>query len=251
MTSTYITEWTQGAIDIQDCYWYHGYDFTKHVPGIEPDYYLEDSLEHFLLPPDMTGRTFLDVGTASGYLSFTMEKRGAEVVSFDLSPEEAPDQIPYWNADDRSQYNEEHWAQLRRSYWYAHRHFDSRAKAVYGNILNMPEGLGTFDVAMIGSVLQHVRDPFLAIQQVDAHTKDTLIICEAHFPSKDPVIVFQAEPEASQPQFWTWWRMSSAFLVQAMKVLGYRDVVVTKPFDLDHVRCGFKVSSVTVKGRKG
>jgi hypothetical protein len=27
--------------------------------------------------------------------------------------------------------------------------------------------------------------------------------------------------------------------------------VVTKPFDLDHVRCGFKVSSVTVKGRKG
>ena len=40
---------------------------------------IDDYLGHF----DFRGKRVLDVGTASGFLTFEMEKRGAEVVSFD------------------------------------------------------------------------------------------------------------------------------------------------------------------------
>jgi len=251
MITDYVTCWPEDDLKIEDCYWYHGYDFTRSVPQIEPDYYLEHDLHHFLLPEDMAGKSFLDIGTASGFFSFEMEKRGAvDVVSFDLAPDEEPDQIPYHHLHDLRAHNTTHRQMLRRSYWYAHKQHQSKARAAYGTLHAMPNWLGAYDVTLIGSVLQHLRDPFLAIQEADKHTKHTLIISEAYCDSMDPVLLFQAQPEESKPQFWTWWTFSSAFLVNAMKVLGYRDIEISKPFQLKNVRCGFDVESITVRGTK-
>jgi len=40
----------------------------------------------------------------------------------------------------------------------------SRARMVYGSVYAIPTAIGAVDVATFGSVLLHVRDPFIALQ---------------------------------------------------------------------------------------
>lgn len=235
---------------MNECYWYHYFEFHKKTNDVVWDYNLENMLDKFLLPENMKGRTFLDIGTANGFFSFEMEKRGAEVVSFDLGLDDQPDQIPYSFSPDRSEANKEFMQQLHKGYWYAHQYFQSNAKAAYGHVRNMPDWIGTFDVTLIGSILQHIKDPLGAIFEADRHTKYTLIISEAYYPSKEPVIRFQANPKDENPQYWTWWRMSPSFLTLALETLGYKDIEICGPFDLKNYRHGYNVPTITIKGKK-
>ena len=249
MVSNYITECPYEKIELHDAIWYHTYDFNRNIKGITPHYDLYSCIQNFLLPRNASGTAFLDIGTANGFFSFEMERRGAEVVSFDLGLENDTDKIPYPDSPDRTANAREYIKRLHKGYWYAHKHFNSKAKVVYGSVMDMPDWLGTFDVVLLGSILQHLRDPLGAIIEADRHVKDTLIICEAYYKSREPVMRFQANPDADTPQFWTWWRMSPSFLVLALKTLGYRDIEIEGPFKLKHGD-GFNVPSITVKGRK-
>jgi 2-polyprenyl-3-methyl-5-hydroxy-6-metoxy-1,4-benzoquinol methylase len=68
--------------NVAECYFYHHMDLPglKEVgKGWDLRKTIDDYLGHF----DFRGKRVLDVGTASGFLTFEMEKRGAEVVSFD------------------------------------------------------------------------------------------------------------------------------------------------------------------------
>jgi SAM-dependent methyltransferase len=191
----FLTEWPEPEIDIKQCNWYHYFPFLKDHPDIKPHYDLRNNLDDLLLPRDMREKSYLDIGTANGFLSFEMEKRGATVVSFDVDEDEDMEQIPYAGSPDRRAGNKMFNRMFHRGYWYAHRHFKSKAKVVYGNVMRMPDDLGTYDVVMMGSILQHLRDPFVAIQCADRHVKDTLIICEAYCKHEEPVMMFRAQPK--------------------------------------------------------
>ena len=71
-----------------------------------------------------------------------------------------------------------HIDRLNNSYWLAHRVYQSNAKVVYSDVYSLPTELGEFDVATVGSVLLHVRDPFLALQNILRLTKETVIITD-------------------------------------------------------------------------
>jgi len=246
----FLTEWPEAEIDIKKCNWYHYFPFLDAHPEIIPHYDLRNNLDDLLLPRDMRGKSYLDIGTANGFLAFEMEKRGATVVSFDVDEDEDMEQIPYFGAPDRRASNKNFNQMFHRGYWYAHRHFKSKAKVVYGNVMRMPDDLGTYDVVMLGSILQHLRDPFVAIQCADRHVKDTLIICEAYYQHEEPIMLFRAQPGAENAQFWTWWLFSPAFLVNALKVLGYEDIQVHGPFNFNNIAGQYPVPSITIKGTK-
>lgn len=250
MSQHFITECPYGEIALHDPIWYHTFDFNRDVKGITPEFDLSGSIDEFLLPKDMAGKTFLDIGTANGFFSFEMERRGAKVTSFDLGLDDDTDKVPYPGSPDRSADTREFMLGFHKGYWYAHRQFNSKARAAYGSVMKMPDWLGTYDVVLLGSILQHLRDPMGAIIQADRRAKKTMIICEAYYESSDPVMRFQANPEAAEPQYWTWWVMSPAFLVLAMKTLGYEDIEVNGPFNLQQLPAAYPVASVTVKGHK-
>lgn len=250
MSESLISTSPYNTINIQDCYWYHYFDFLKNTNGIVWEYDLGSILKKFLLPVDMKGKTFLDIGTANGFFSFEMERRGAEVVSFDMGLDDQPDQIPYSFSPDRTNDNREFMRRLHYGYWYTHDRFHSNANVAYGHINHLPNWLGTFDVTLIGSILQHIRDPLGAIIEADRHTKQTLIISEAYYRSKEPVMRFQASPGDTSPQYWTWWQMSPSFLILALETLGYKNIEMCGPFNLKNYRHGYKVPTVTVKGTK-
>ena len=56
---------------------------------------MRPNLKKYLGGVDFRGRRVLDVGCASGILSFYMERQGAEVVSFDLDKNGDWDMVPF------------------------------------------------------------------------------------------------------------------------------------------------------------
>src|SRR6476620_70147 len=84
--------------DIGDCYFYH----TMELPGrglIEGrDWDLRGRVDEYLGNVDFGGQRVLEIGPASGFLTFEMEKRSADVISVEVTDEHGWDLFPYPNA---------------------------------------------------------------------------------------------------------------------------------------------------------
>lgn len=64
------------------------------------------------------------------------------------------------------------------AYRLGHSLLNSRARLVHGTVYAIPETVGLVDITTFGSILLHVRDPFLALQQAAQITKETIVITE-------------------------------------------------------------------------
>ena len=184
---------------------------------------------------DLAGRKVLEIGTASGHLCFWMESQGADVLAYDLSPEQDWDIVPYHNFD-----YSKHIAQrkdiirkLNNGWWFARERFQSNARVIYGSVYELSPQLGRFDVVTMGSILLHLRDPFLAIQKAASLSTDTLIITDVLQLTEDQsaatvlgqgrVARFRPDAATCWP-FETWWELSPHFVAQAVQILGFTDV---------------------------
>jgi len=85
----------QKVEDLADCYFYH----TMELPGrgvIEgQDWDLRGRVDEYLGNVDFAGQRVLEIGPASGFLTFEMEKRGADVISVEVTDEHGWDFVPY------------------------------------------------------------------------------------------------------------------------------------------------------------
>ena len=179
----------------QDCYFYHVMDIPGHgVVGGEWD--LRDGVKDYLGGVDLSGERVLEIGPASGFLTFQMESAGAEVVSVELAPDTEWDFVPLAGVDFapiRAQ-RVDHMRRLRRGYWYAHGRFASSARVHYGSVYSLPEGLGRFDTGLLGCVLLHLRDPLGALNAC-ARRCNQIIVTEVHDSALDGRPVRAAPPE--------------------------------------------------------
>lgn len=218
------------ATDPAACLWYH----TMDLPGLGTvggySWDLRPTIDAYLGHFDgFAGRRCLDVGPASGYLTFEMERRGAaEVVSVDLDVSaRLGDIVPF--ADPRFD-AEAARAQLARvldqvqdGYWLAHRLLGSKARVHYGTAYRLPSALGRFDVAMIGMMLPHVRDPFAVLEQVAARTAETIIVTQQAPGMPEAYAYFMPDPATLDPHG-AWWSMSAACTSRMLGVLGFETV---------------------------
>ena len=150
--------------DIGECDFYS----TVDIPGygvMKGVFDLRDGVQEYLGKLDFKGKRVLEMGTASGFLCFYMESKGAEVVGYDLSPEYLWDIVPLYNIDHEKRIarQKEVIRRLNNAFWLCHKAFNSRAKMVYGTVYAVPRQIEMVDVSTFGSILLHVRDPFLAL----------------------------------------------------------------------------------------
>ena len=169
----------RAVTDIADCYFYH----TMELPGhglVDGEWDLRGREAAYLGHVNVAGKRVLEVGTASGHLCFTMEKLGASVVAYDLSDQHEWDIVPFAGQDVSGYIRErkEHIRKLNNSFWLAHRAIQSRARVVYGTVYDVPAGIGRFDVCTFGSILLHLRDPFLALQRITSLVDETVVVSE-------------------------------------------------------------------------
>lgn len=161
---------------LADCGFYH----TIEIPGLgvqQGPWDLRPGIAQYLGDVDFKNKRVLEIGTANGFVCFEMERRGADVVAFDLAEEltyDAPPlpdtylNLPAYRAD---------LARIRNGWWLAHKRLRSKAKVLYGHANHLPRGLGHFDIGVIANVLQHLQDPVGAIMQL-ANLCDSIVVTE-------------------------------------------------------------------------
>ncbi len=215
-----------------ECYFYH----TTDLPGfgtIKGDWDLRDCVDAYLGNYDFSGKRTLDVGAASGFLTFAMEERGADVVSFDLDDGANWNTVPHYKLRDELPHMRRGQSaalvRLKSAYWLTHRLYRSRAKAYYGNIYALPRSLGEFDVVYYGMIVGHLRDVFEALHQGARLCRRTMIITSIFEKNDTPRAVFV--PKADRSDIFaitSWWAMTTGLMEDMLGVLGFRIVALVE-----------------------
>lgn len=216
---------------IDQCYYYH----TMDVPGhgvVTGEWDLRGRLDEYLGGETVAGRRVLEVGTASGFVCFEMERLGAEVVAYDLSAGDAWDVVPFASLDlhEIARRRSEHVARINKSWWFNHRALGSRARVVYGSVYAIPSAIGAIDVCTFGAVLLHVRDPFLALENGAALNPRTIVVTELGTRGARGFVEGRARrrsplflPDASRGEpHDAWWSFTPEAVGNMLAILGYR-----------------------------
>lgn len=211
----------------EGCFFYH----TMELPGlgvVHGQWDLRGHFEEYVGGVEVAGRSVLDVGTATGFLSFEAERLGAaRVVSYDMSDVRQQALLPF---KDKLYYqNHERWAELygaemerwKDAYWLCHRLLGSRAEVVYGSVYDVPPALGRFDVVIVGSVLEHLSDQVSALASIARVTKEAMVVVTPLLQTEERVARF--EPLADNPDYdYTWWTYSVGVYREVFRMLGFR-----------------------------
>jgi hypothetical protein len=224
--------------DPAQCYFYH----TMDVPGhglMEGEWDLREGVDAYLGRIGLQGKRVLEVGTASGFLCFAMEKRGADVIAFDLAPRQPPDLVPFPGRDpqERRREHSRHLERLANAYWLCHRLGHSAARRVEGTVYAIPDAIGPVDVTTFGCVLLHLRDPFAALTSALRLTREKVIVTEPvviRSPLKrwllrrlvGPAALFFPRAERGGPET-TWWTLTPELIQRYLAVLGFEKTDVT------------------------
>ena len=235
MTASLVVPTTHRASpSFEDCAFYHSMTIPGHGE-VQGEWDLRGREKEYLGSIDLAGKKVLEIGTASGHLCFWMEKQGAEVTGYDLSENQEWDIVPYHDYDysEHVARRREHIRRLNNSWWFAHHRLGSRARVVYGSVYDISPSLGSFDVVTMGSILLHLRDPFLAMQKAASVARDTFVITDLVMLSYDQAVatvlgkgrIVRFMPDASTcSPYETWWGLSPHFIAEAVQVLGFKDI---------------------------
>lgn len=214
-----------GAVRPEDCAFYHSMD----LPGVGEvfgQWDLRGRFDDYVGHVDLKGKTVLDVGAASGFLTFEAEKRGAIITSFDAASADDYDTLYLKDRDAQAGWRRREFDRLRAGYWLAHRAFGSSAKSVSGSLYRLNEVAGQADVVIAGQILVHVRDPFAAIRQICLTARETIVITEGSFHSDKPMALFAGLHGG--PSIYSFWLMADDFYRRYLALLGW-EVVLAEP----------------------
>jgi len=215
--------------DVAECYFYHTIELPGHGVIEGRDWDLRAGVDEYLGQVDFTGQRVLEIGPASGFLTFEMEKRGADVVSVEVTAEHGWDFVPYPAEKLQEVFGPRRdvMQQLKNSYWFSHAAHQSKAKVYYGDVYNLPDALGQFDIAVMGAVLLHCRDPLRIVEQCGRIAK-VLVITDMFYPDLEGRPVCHLAPSPQNFLWHTWWHFSTQFFTQFLNVMGFSSCDVSR-----------------------
>lgn len=207
--------------------WYHTIDLGHGI--VTPGFYDHRTyLEFYGLPQDLSGKTALDIGAASGFFAFEMEKRGAKVVATDLPEWAAHDFAPIYEPDKTP---EEGRRYLREPFALAKEVLGSQVEKREISIYDLsPQTLGTFDLVFCGSLLLHLTDAVRALWRIRSVTGEVAIIATAIEPEvgAEPLARFIGHHKGD-----TWWLPNRACLEAMVQSAGFLGWEWVSTFRLD------------------
>jgi hypothetical protein len=203
---------------LADCKFYHSMELPQ-IGLVEGGWDLRGRFDDYIGGVKVTGRSFLDVGTASGFLSFEAERRGARsVTSFDAASANQLQRTPGM-ANRESDLEA-----LHSSYRLAHHLLKSKAVPIFGDIYTLSEVAPKSEVVVVGQVLVHLRDPLGALAQIAGCSEETLIIVEGMFDHPDPIAAYLAGTAPG-----AWFHFSTTI---------YRDFLPKLGFEISDIKPG-------------
>jgi hypothetical protein len=219
----------RASVELEDCSFYHTASLSNG-DVVRGPWDLRGAESAYLGNINVAGDRVLELGPATGALTYYMEDEGAEVVSFDIGFDVCADILPKPGVDEREQQMSFMGmvAQVQNSWWYLHKDRGSRAKVAYGNIYDMPGDLGTFDTSVFGAILLHLRDPFLALQQAAARTSRRIVVTDA---LQDPTLNRDDNllrfASAGFDNLTIWWTLTPGTVQRMLRHLGFDRLTTT------------------------
>ena len=122
-----------------------------------------------ILPPDLTGKRALDIGTFDGFWAFELEKRGAQTVAIDVPKLEAAEWPPLNRP--RLEARAREWdVQLGRGFKLAAEALGSSVERIECPVQELTAERigGPVDVVFSGDILLHLRDMVGALERIHA-----------------------------------------------------------------------------------
>lgn len=215
-----------------NCIFYHTMDIAPF--GLQKGQWdLRGKFNDYIGGLDLRGKRVLDIGTASGFLAFSAEEAGArEVVAFDMDTAERQHLMPF--AGSRYVVDHAAWAadqnrfvdRWKRAFWLVHQARNSKVKVHYGDVYHLDPATGSFDVVIVGAVLEHLRDPFAALTSIAARAAGTVVINAAMSKESTPLARFAGRADNPE-QNYTWWVWSKGMYEQALGILGFQQITMT------------------------
>jgi hypothetical protein len=176
----------------------------------------------------LSGKTVLDVGTASGFLAFSAEQAGATVTATDARDARDIRLVPFGDSlyhRDRAgflrQHDEAHLVKLKNAFWYVWHRLKSSVEVVYAPIEAFPLWRRRFDVVIAGALLEHLSDPVSAIGNLAFLADDTLILAFTPVEETGEQIM-RTGSQWDDPEYsYTWWTLSRGLYERVLENLGF------------------------------
>lgn len=186
--------------------WFHQIDLGALItPGVSEIGQLRSQADIYFRD-GMAGKSVLDVGCWDGFNSFAAEKAGASRVL----------------ATDHYAWSECCWGD-RRSIELAKEVLGSKIEIRDIDLADIaPQTVGSFDVVLFLGVFYHLRNPFLALENIAKVCKETLVI-ETHLDGLDvkrPAMIFYPGTELDGDNS-NWWGPNPACVLEMVKDLGF------------------------------
>jgi tRNA (mo5U34)-methyltransferase len=196
--------------------WYHTIDLGHGIVtrGVDNS---PERLARVHLPPDLSGRSVLDIGAWDGYFSFEAERRRASRVV----------------ATDHYAWHGTGWGtgQGKAGFQLARTALSSRVEDVDIDVLDLNPGrVGTFDVVLFLGVLYHLPNPLLALERVASVTSGLLILETVvdMVGLSRPAAAFYGDRELNDDPT-NWWGPNHAAVVGMLRSVGFTRVDVITP----------------------
>jgi O-methyltransferase len=210
-----------------DCLFYH----TVSLPSgeVRGQWDLRPRAHEYLGGVAFADRSVLEIGPASGYLSFYMEAAGARVMCIEPTMRRLWDIVPLagfdvagWRRDFEREI-----ARVRNSFWYLHKLYGSAVRVRETEPYELPADLGRFEVGVLTSVLLHCRCPFSLLESVARRVSDTIIVAEPYNAALGEEALCRFLPHAGLAQVHTWWEFTPRYFQSVLEVLGFPQTTVT------------------------
>lgn len=242
----------------KNCVFYH----VQEIPGITKPtiglFDLRKNINQLLGNCNFKNKKVLELGPASGFITFYLESLGAKMTCIDLSiKKDKWDTVPHANKDWKKIQNQamKELSKLRNAFWFAHKQHKSKAKLIETHINNLPKSTPIQDYGLVATVLLHIQNPFLALQIMSSKVKEKMIISDfiddmgivstkkrfkisnvaksisSKYFNKNTLTKFLPRNSDPNLNYDTWWKLSPMTIVEMMKILGFE-----KEQYLEHVQ---------------